>query len=349
MSLADDVAAVRTGVTLIAADHVACVRVAGPGAHPLVDRVAPRELFIRAGQMLQTLLLDDDATPLADVYIACDDDDYLIVGEGLTGPALAAYLARHAAGLDVAITDLSASHGVLGLDGPYAWELLAEIASPDVIGLPYLGFFHEGRFTCFRGGKTGEYGYELLIERDRLPAVRGLIEDAGRRFALRPIGLAALERCSLECGFFNVRREVRPGLTPVELQLQWRVSADRSFPGAAALAARRAAPGRRVTMVAGAAGLADDDVIELGGRTVGTVLHGGESFTRGEWLGVALLDRAIAHPGLTGLLGRGTVPLRTVSAPANLMSRTAAPAAGTCPGRASPSRDAADRRTGCGC
>src|SRR5688572_2174792 len=135
MSLADDVAAVRTAVTLTEGDHVACVRVAGADAHALLDRVSPRELFIRAGQMLQTLLLDDDATPLADVYLCSDDDDYLIVAEGLAGPAVVAYLERHAAGLDVTVTDRSGSHGFLGLDGPYAWELLAEITSPDVIGL----------------------------------------------------------------------------------------------------------------------------------------------------------------------------------------------------------------------
>ncbi|MDB4959236.1 MAG: putative aminomethyltransferase, partial [Myxococcales bacterium] len=219
MSAAADLAAVRTSVTLSASDHMACVRVRGAGAHDLLDRVSPRQLFVRSGQMLHTLFLDESAKPIADVYLCCDDDDYLIVAEGLSGAGLVGYLADHAKGLDVACIDQSASHGVLSLDGPYAWELLADITSPDVIGLPYSSFFHEARFTCLRGGKTGEYGYDLLAERDRIPQLRERMLAAGQRLELREVGRAALELAGLEAGFFNVRRHVREGLTPVELQL----------------------------------------------------------------------------------------------------------------------------------
>ncbi len=315
MSLADDVAAVRTGVALTRGDHVAAVRVVGPDSQELVDRVSPRPLFARQGQMLHTLLLDDDAAPIADVYLCCDEDDYLLVAEGPTGASLAAYLRGHAAGLDATAVDLTPTHGVLCLDGPYAWELLAEVTTPDVVGLSYLSFFHTGRFTCLRGGKTGEYGYGLLIEREPLPEIHEALAAAGRRLELREIPLAALELAQLEAGFWNVRREVRPGLTPVELQLQWRTSIDRAYPGAAALAARRRDARRRVVMVASEAELAPDADVTLDGEVVGTVLHAGPAYTRGGHLGVALLDRAVSHAGLTGF-ACGGADVRTISSPA---------------------------------
>ncbi len=315
MSLEADVATVRSAVALHDASHLAFARVGGVDAQQLVDRVSPRDLFVRAGQMLHTLLLDDDATPLADTYICCDEDDYLIVADGLDGAALAAYLGRHTAGLDATVTDLSPTHGALGLDGPYAWELLAEVTAPDVIGLPYLGFFHEGRFTCLRGGTTGEYGYHLLVERARLPEVREHLLAAGRAFDLRIVDPAALALCALEAGFFTPRRDVRPGLTPVELQLQWRLNAGRTYPGSSIVEARRREPRGRVALVVAPDTLTDDATVTLDGRPVGTILHAGRSFTRDEWLAAALLDRTISHPGITELTSGG-VALRTISAPA---------------------------------
>lgn len=312
---ADEVAAVRTSVALGDGAHVTAVRVAGAGAHDLLDRVSPRDLFVRAGQMLHTLLLDDGGGPLVDVYLCCDEDDYLVLGEGLAGSDLAESLRADAAGLDVDVIDLSASHAILTLDGPYAWELLAEVTTPDVIGLPYLGFFHEGRFTCFRGGKTGEYGYELLVPRAQLGEIRALLLDAGRRFDLREASLAALDLCRLEGGFFNVRREGRPGLTPVELQLQWRVGAHRSYRGAEEVAARRRAPRGRATMIVSPSEIRADAAVELDGERVGTVLHAGPSHTRGDWLGLALFEPAVAHAGLEGFTCGGA-PVRTASVPA---------------------------------
>lgn len=313
--LSGEIAAIRTSVALGDGAHIACVRITGADAQELVDRISPRELFVRAGQMLHTLLLDDDGAPVADLYLCCDEEDYYLLAEGLDGPALAACAAAAAGGLDAAVIDQSESHAILTLDGPYAWELLAEVASPDVIGLPYLGFFHEGRFTCFRGGKTGEYGYDLLVPRAQRAELREVLLEAGRRFELREASLAALDLCRLEAGFFNVRREVRPGLTPVELQQQWRLTASRAFRGAAAVAAHRREPRGRVTMITAASEIRTDAAIELDGERVGSVLHAGPSHTRGDWIGLAHLPRALAHAGLAGFTCSGA-PVRTASAPA---------------------------------
>ena len=314
MSVADGVTAVRTATTLAAADHLACVRIGGAGAPDLLDRVSPRPLFVRAGQMLHTVLLDDAATPLADVYLCCDEDDYLIVADGMAGPALVEYLRDRAGGLAVALTELTADHRILSVDGPYAWELIAEVTTPDVIGLPYLGFFHAGGFTCLRAGTTGEYGYALLVARERAGALAARIRELGAGFGLCEVDLEVLDVCGLEAGFWNPRRQERAGLTPVELQLQWRVAPGRDFPGAAVIAARRAEPHGRVTLIASATPIGRDAPVGLDGEPVGAVLDAVHSPIRDEWLAVALLDARFAHPGL-GVTVAGA-PARTISAPA---------------------------------
>lgn len=312
-ALAAEVAALRSSVTVASGDHVACLRVRGDGAATLLDRVSPGSLFVRPGKMSHTVFLDDEARPIADVYVCCDEDDFFVLAEGLDAPALIAYLAPHA-DPDVALEDLTPSHAVLCLGGPYAWELLGELTTPDVIGLPYLGFFHHDDLVCFRGGKTGEYGYDLLVPRDQLGAVKARLAELGDRYDLAAISLAALELAGLENFFWNARRQSRPGLTPIELQLQWRVNYARSFPGDAALARRRATATRRAVLVAADAPLAADAEVSADGRAIGTVLHADRSPTRGDHLAVAVIDRALAHAGLDGLIAGG-VPVRTLSAP----------------------------------
>ena len=313
-AIAAELHALRTSATVADADHVACVRIRGVGAQDVLDRVSPRTLFARPGRMVHTLFIDAAAKPLADVYLCCDEDDFLVFADGMTATAVIDYLTSHAHGLDVAIEDLAPSHALLCLGGPYAWEVLAELTTPDVIGLPYLNFFHEGRFVCFRGGKTGEYGYDLLIERDHLDAVRDQLATVGRRFDLATISLPALEVAALENFFWNPRRDVRPGLTPIELQLQWRVTYGRTFPGADALAARRREVSQRSVLIASEGELADDAPVTVDDRTIGAVLHAGRSPTRGDWLAIALVERRYAHAGLVGLTSNG-VPVRTLSAP----------------------------------
>lgn len=309
-----EVRALRTATTLAAGDHIACVRVRGSGATDAIDRVSPRPAFARAGKMTHTLVLDDDARPIADLYACCDEDDWFLLAEGMPAPALIEHVRARAAGLDVALDDLSPSHAMVTLNGPYAWELLGELTTPDVIGLPYLGFFHADGFTCFRGGKTGEYGYDLLVERDRLGALRDQILTVGRRFELAEISLAALEIAQLENLVWNPRRESAPDLTPIELQLQWRIRYDREYPGAAALHRRRRVAERRAVLLCADRELADGARVVADGRDIGGVLHAGRSPTRGDWLAIAIVERALAHAGLAGF-EVGDAVARTLSAP----------------------------------
>lgn len=314
MSLDRELRALRTATTLAAGDHIACVRVRGGGAADALDRVSPRPVFVRTGKMSHTLLLDDEARPIADVYLCCDEDDFFILAEGMSAAAVIEYVRARASGLEVELEDLSQSHAMITLNGPYAWELLGELTTPDVIGLPYLGFFHAHAFTCFRGGKTGEYGYDLLVERGHLAELRDQIMMVGRQFELAEISLAALELAQLENLFWNARRDSAPGLTPIELQLQWRVSYDREFPGSAALHSRRTTARRRAVLLCSDRELTTDARVVAGGRDIGSALHAGRSPTRGDWLAIAIIERALAHAGLGGF-DIGGAAARTLSAP----------------------------------
>ena len=303
--IAAEVGTVRASVAQSRRDHVAVVRVEGPDAFALLDAVSPGPLFLRESQMRHTLLLDDDARPAADVYICSDEDGFFLLADGLKEDAVIARLqARRAERLPasaIEIRPMSATHELYGLDGPYAWELTAALLGPSVLGMPYLTLLRADDVVCFRAGKTGEFGYDLLIPRGS--GVPARLAELGAAFDLRSVSLAALDVCALENWHFSIRTVrdtplARP-LTPLELQLQWRVDYRRDFVGAQALQARRAAGAAvRATSFVVAAGVAAGDAITLDGEPCGEVLAAAPSPTLGGFVGIALLHTRLAHPGL---------------------------------------------------
>jgi glycine cleavage system aminomethyltransferase T len=321
IDLERQVRAIRLGATLSEMEHVACLRVGGEDAFDALDALCPADLFVRDGQMLHTLLLREDGQVLCDLYLCNDDEELILLAEGLPAPELAEHLRAHLPGdLSPTLTDPSQTHALLSLNGPYAWEVMAGLAGPEVVGLPYLTFFHDRDWTCFRAGKTGEFGYDLLLRREQVAEVKGQILEIGSRMELEIVeaGLEALDHCALENWFFNIRREGRAGLTPVELQLQWRVSYHKDYPGSSALRGRRLRPEGRVTTVVSPQPLATGAPVTYQGQAVGKLINCGQSPIRGDWLGLALLDLPHAHAGLSGYLAQvdgRQAPLCTVAPP----------------------------------
>jgi aminomethyltransferase len=320
MSIEEELRAVRTSVALSEPDHVTPLRLSGADAFATLDRVCPKELFLRDGQIQHGLFLNEDATPFVDVYIARDDDAFYLLAEGASPEALVDYLKAHAEpATDIAALD--GSHGLLSLNGPFAWELLAEVVGAALLGVPYLNFCHVEDLTCFRAGKTGEYGYDLLVPADKLESVRAAVLEAGTSLDLGLAGLAALDQCALENRFFNIRREARAGLTPLELQMQARVSRRKEgFVGAEALRARReAGVAQRITSFVADTEVADDATVHLDGEAVGQVLAAGFSPLLDRWIGCAMLRRDVAVAGIDGFSTGGdgsTAALTTIAPPA---------------------------------
>jgi glycine cleavage system aminomethyltransferase T len=320
LPLPDAIEALRYGVAFGARVPVGLTRIRGPQAFEWVDAVCPRPLFLRDGQALQTLFLNDDGTVFADVTVCCDDLDYVLLFEGPSREAMGRWLTDHAPpGLDAAQVDESATHEVIGLDGPYSWEWLGRLVGPDVIGVPYLGLFFvpEHRAWALRAGKTGEYGYDVVVPKADADGLRERLGALGRPFGVRDASVDDLDLCALENGIFSIRAPGATTLSPVALQLSWRLDPRRTFPGVDALRRARQAQTHRITRFRGPTGglvPAPGEPVALGDAFVGEVLEARGSYALDAPVGLLRLDVAVAHPGLDVTVG-GRPGFRTVSSP----------------------------------
>jgi glycine cleavage system aminomethyltransferase T len=326
VSIDEEVAALRSSSGLSRLDHVAAVHLDGPGAFDLLEYATPQPLYLREGRMRHTLLLREDASIFADVYIGSADDGLYVLGEGPSETDLLAWLQgigeRRSRGRGVELRGLAAQQVVLGIDGPYAWEVVVGLLGPSVLGMPYLTLLRREELLCLRAGKTGEYGYLLLAPRSVAGELEARLAEAGRPLSLTEVGRDALDVCALENWHFSIRtlRETplaRP-LTPVELQLQWRVAYDKDFVGAEALRAHRAEGAKvRSTCFTADGSVAAGQTVRLRGEDVGEVLAARFSPTLGTWIGSALVAKRLAHPhvALAAASETGLTQLRTCTTP----------------------------------
>jgi len=113
------------------------------------------------------------------------------------------------------------------------------------------------------------------------------------------------------------RKRRSEGVTPLELQLSWRLDMSRSWVGHEAVAARLAeGVERRLTCLVARTPVHASDAVRLDGGEIGTVVRAARSPARDEWVVAALLDVDYAHGGIERYrVGDAEVRVRTLGPP----------------------------------
>jgi glycine cleavage system aminomethyltransferase T len=302
--------ALRRSVAFLEPAHVALVEVRGPGAFAALDRILPCDLHLADGQARPTVLLDEEANVIADVTIARLEKRYLLFVDGLTASDVVARV--RGAGSDVEAHDARNDAMLVSLHGPYAWELGAAWLGRSLAGIPPLALLRGRGFVVLRGGRTGEYGYEIVLSGEARATAIEHLRELGARFDLEEASLDALDASVLEQGGFVQRWIARERLSPFELQLQWRISKKKEHASKGAVDRRRASDRSRIAWLTSASELTPGEVT-LDGAPVGRTLAIAPSFDGAGVVGVALLDRAVSHSGFA--FERGGLGLTTASPP----------------------------------
>ncbi len=299
--------AVRKNILLTDYSHFGIASISGEGAWELVNRVVGGDVSsIRDEQAMYTVILDDEGKIITDLYVLCDDERFLLLSEWLTGAALCELLQNKLVGnIDEfeeieEIISLNDSWGTLHIEGPYSWELLAELYGMDVVGLPFQEHMHIDELVLLRSGKHGEFSYKLLGSRELLAEAWSQLTEAGEKFDLRRGGLDYQRLVRLENPTWDPNVFSDYSRSPIELQMQWTVRYDKEdFIGQAALSSELAqGVGHRAVgmMIDGKpdAMPARGDKIYLGQQQIGVVITCGYSDDLDAVLGRVLLENYYA-------------------------------------------------------
>jgi glycine cleavage system T protein (aminomethyltransferase) len=320
--------AVRETAGLMDFSMLRKVDLEGPGALELVDRVVARDVSaLGQGRIAYGPLVDEDGKMIDDCtvmnrapdrvrFCGANDRDHEVFSAEATGTA-------------IEVRELTDAIPHLCLQGPRSREILQGMTPSDLSGatFPYYTFREDVEIAGIpvfmtRLGYTAELGYELWVERDRALELWDALQQTGRSFGMKVIGMAALDLFRIEGGFIIGGVEYDPSVSPFECGLGWAVSFEKeTLRGRAGLERDRAGATLRLTSVALESGGDDASGAKLfsEGVEVGFVTQAIVSpFLGGKTLGLAKLPRELARePGtpVTASVGGADVAGEVVQHP----------------------------------
>ena len=128
----------------------------------------------------------------------------------------------------VHLEDRSVELSQVAVQGPKSRELLMSLGGTAIEGLT---LHHTcdatiGGLSCLlaRTGYTGELGYELYIDADKVGRLWDLLVDKGQAWGLKPAGLGARDLLRLEMGYLLYGNDMGEDTTPLEANAAWTVS-----------------------------------------------------------------------------------------------------------------------------
>ncbi len=235
--------ATRQNAGLFDTGHMGEVRVEGPGALESLQAAVSRDLTgMENGQGRYTLLCNERGTVLDDliVFKQADNDYYIVTNAGTRLSDIEA-LKSHLK--NATLRDLTPETHKLDLQGPKTFDILAKLCSAPISKLKRFRMISAEvagvNAIVSRSGYTGEKnGVELFFPKAEAVKVWSALMEAGKPFGVLPCGLGARDTLRLECCLPLYGHELSEEITPLEAGLNWALSLDKEFVGAAALRAQ---------------------------------------------------------------------------------------------------------------
>src|SRR5262245_9179737 len=199
--------AIRNASALIDISPLFKYRITGRDATRLVDRIVTRDMRkVGVGQVIYTPWCDEAGKVI-------DDGTVSRLGENTyrwtaADPSLR-WFHQNAAGMDVAIDDISTELAALALQGPTSAGLLQSVVEGvDIRTLKYFHVTHAKiagvAVDISRTGYTGDLGYEIWIPWNEGARVWDSLITKGRAFDLHPAGMLALDVARIEAGLLLI-------------------------------------------------------------------------------------------------------------------------------------------------
>ena len=232
--------------------HVVHVEVprAGPRRRPAAQPAVGQQRRRRSGRDHVHAVVERAGTIEADLTVTkLDDDRFWVVATDTAHRHVETRMRRHFGDHHAIVTDVTAGHAQLNVQGPRSRELLQSITSADLSNeaFPFrtarhidIGF---ARVLCVRITYLGELGYELYVSAEQAVHVYDRIVVCRRGVGLRHAGLKALGSLRMEKGYRDYGHDIDNTDSVLEAGLGFAVDLDKAdgFIGRDAVVAKKAA------------------------------------------------------------------------------------------------------------
>jgi len=295
---------VRNGVGILDLSADAKFYISGDDAFTYLDRLISGNIeAMRDGKVINTLFMKDNGTILAIVWLLKDEDRFIILTDAEKRNILLKWLKEHLADYRVQIEDKSDDLGCIAVIGPKAQEVVRIVAGDDIVGLPYLGFEHNGIVNCLlcRVGYTGEYEYRFILPRERGDHLVEQIMEAGHEYGISWCNANVLDILMLEMKSINQNKDLLEDTTPIQAGLHWMVDFNKEeFIGKNAVLQEVKLPLKKLLtlLFKEKVELPNRAKLFIGEKEAGFIVHKAFSPTLNKDIGLAYIDEKFAWVGI---------------------------------------------------
>lgn len=289
--------AVRTACGVFDVSHMGEVAVSGPDAERFVNHIFTNDVTnMPDGKILYGMMLHPTGGTVDDllVYKRGANDFFLVINASNIDKDVA-WIEKNAEGFDVKIDHQSDRWGELAIQGPDAERIMKDVLGIDGSDLTFYTFKTVGDIIVSRTGYTGEDGFEIYADAEKIRDYWQKLMAAG----VQPCGLGCRDTLRFEAGLPLYGDELGDDITPLEAGLGIFVKLDKpEFIGRDALAAQKAAgPARKIVGIeveGQAIPRHGYEVLDSEGNKVGEVTTGYHSISLDKNIAMALVDAAFA-------------------------------------------------------
>ncbi|MEL7542307.1 MAG: FAD-dependent oxidoreductase [Pseudomonadota bacterium] len=208
--------AIRENVGFFDMSSFGKIRVEGPDAEAVLQRVCGADVAVPAGKIVYTQWLNDRAGVEADVTVTrLSETVFLVITPAATIGKEMNWLRRHIPDDARCIaTDVTAGEAAIAVMGPNARNVLGACTPAD-LGNDVFPFgtardveFGFGMARAHRVTYVGELGWEIYVGADMAGHVFETLWDAGQQYGMRPCGMHVLDSCRIEKAFRHYGHDI---------------------------------------------------------------------------------------------------------------------------------------------
>ena len=222
--------------------------------------------------------------------------------------------------------DLSDDYSLLAIQGPKAVEAMQSLTSHDLSAINFYNFI-VGDFAGIEHviisatGYTGSGGFEIYCKNSEVKQVWDKVFEAGAKYGIKPIGLAARDTLRLEMGYCLYGNDIDDTTSPIEAGLGWITKFTKKFTNSEALEAeKQQGPKRKlIAFELNERGIPRHgyDIVDGDGKTIGVVTSGTMSPSLNKGIGLGYVPTSLSDLGNTIYIQirKNSIPATVVKLP----------------------------------
>lgn len=323
----DEHETVRNGIGVFDVSHMGEFLIEGPKALELIQKVSSNDASALTIGKAQYSCMPNDTAGIVDDLIIYRVKEYtylLVVNASNIEKDWNWISSKNTMG--ATMRNLSDDYSLLAIQGPKAVEAMQSLSSHDLSAIKFYNFV-EGDFAGIEQviisatGYTGSGGFEIYCKNSEVEQIWNRVFEAGAKYGIKPIGLAARDTLRLEMGYCLYGNDIDDTTSPLEAGLGWIVKFNKEF-NASDILAKQKASGITKKLVAfelDDKGIPrhDYNIVDREGNNIGCVTSGtmSPSLKKGIGLGYVNIDHSSIGSKIAIRIRKNAIPATIVKLP----------------------------------